>query len=127
MKGGESDIASVDDYIAAQPERVRDLLTRLRATIRRAAPNATEKLSYRVPTFFLYGNLVHFAAFRNHIGFYPTPSAIEAFARELRPYRHAKGSIQFPLDEPLPLDLVERMVEFRVRDNSRKQGARRKS
>ena len=91
-------------------------LTQMRRTLRKAAPQAMEKISYGVPTFALDGNLVHFAAFKNHIGFYPTPSAITAFRRELSSYKCSKGAVQFPLDQPLPLTLVSRMVKFRVNE-----------
>jgi uncharacterized protein YdhG (YjbR/CyaY superfamily) len=121
VKRETSGATAVDGYIEAQPEHVRERLTELRRTIARAAPEASEKISYGVPTFDLHGNLVHHAAFRNHIGFYPTPSGIEAFENELQRYRHAKGSVQFPLTEPLPLDLVARIVQFRVKENAAKQ------
>ncbi len=113
---------SIDDYIRGFPPTVRSLLTKMRDTIKGAAPNAKEKISYRMPTFYLNGNLVHFAAHPNHIGFYPTPSGISAFQRELSPYKSAKGSVQFPIDEPMPLDLIRRIVQFRVRENSGKTG-----
>jgi uncharacterized protein YdhG (YjbR/CyaY superfamily) len=112
---------TIDQYIQAQPEHTRDLLTQLRDVIRAAAPDATEKFSYGVPTFHYHGNLVHFAAFKRHIGFYPTPSAIEAFKDELRGYKQSKGAVQFPLTAPLPLDLIARMVRFRVRENAGKK------
>ena len=93
----------------------------MRQTIREAAPEATEAISYGMPTFKLNGNLVHFAAFKNHIGFYPTPSAIEAFGKEISQYKWAKGSIQFPLDKPIPFDLARRIVVFRVQEVSQKK------
>jgi uncharacterized protein YdhG (YjbR/CyaY superfamily) len=89
----------------------------MRATIKAAAPDATEKISYQMPTFALKGNLVHFAAYKNHIGFYPAPRGIEAFKDELSKYKGAKGSVQFPIGEPLPLDLITRIVKFRVAEN----------
>lgn len=113
----ENEFQSIDDYIATFPEDIQPILKTLRATIKAAAPEATEKFSYQLPTFFLNGNLVHFAAFKNHIGFYPTPSGIEAFKEELSVYKGAKGSVQFPIDEPLPLELVSRIVQFRVAEN----------
>ncbi|HEX6307748.1 MAG TPA: DUF1801 domain-containing protein [Longimicrobiales bacterium] len=113
-------VSTVDEYIRAQAPRTAALLRELREVIQRAAPEAAEKISYRVPTFYYRGNLVHFGAFRNHIGFYPGPSGIAAFEDELQRYRHAKGSVQFPLDAPLPLDLVSRIVAFRVSENARK-------
>ena len=106
--------ATIDEYIAGFPPKVRERLKAMRATIRRAAPGATERMAYQMPTFHLNGNLVHFAAFARHIGFYPTPSGIEAFRKRLAGYKSAKGSVQFPHDEPLPLDLVAEIVRFRV-------------
>ena len=103
-----------EEYIARFPENVQEKLNLLRGTIRAAAPAAKEKFSYSMPTYDLNGNLVHFAGYKNHIGFYPTPSAIEKFADELKPFVHSKGAVQFALDKPLPVDLVRRMVEFRV-------------
>jgi uncharacterized protein YdhG (YjbR/CyaY superfamily) len=120
MQADDSQIDTIDQYIVSCPEPVRGVLEELRATIRRAAPDATEKISYRVPTFYYFGNLVHFAAFKHHIGFYPAPSGIAAFSDELGGYRTAKGSVQFPLGEPLPLDLVARIVQFRVKENAEK-------
>lgn len=108
----------VDDYISGFPEEIRSILTKLRKVIRKAAPNATETISYRMPTFKLNGNLVHFAAFKNHIGFYPTPSAISAFEKELSAYHTSKGAIQFPNDKPIPYELIEKIVRFRVKENS---------
>ena len=87
--------------------------------VREAAPDAIEKISYQMPTFYLNGNLVHFAAFKNHIGFYPTPSGISTFDDELDPYKRAKGSVRFPLDKPIPYDLIEKIVRFRVKENIR--------
>ena len=115
--GGE--VTSIDQYIQGFPEAVQRKLSEMRSTIRKAAPEATEKINYGVPTFYLNGNLVHFAAFAHHIGFYPTPSAITRFQKELKQYKSAKGSVQFPHDEPLPLDLVRSIVEFRVGENSK--------
>lgn len=109
--------ADIDAYIAAFPPEIRELLEQMRATIRAAAPEAGEKIAYGMPTFTLQGNLVHFAAFKHHIGFYPAPRGIEAFQQELSQYKGAKGSVQFPIGQPLPLDLVRRIVLFRVQDN----------
>ncbi len=108
---------TIDDYIARFPPNVRQALEQMRATIRQAAPGAEEAISYGMPAFRLHGTLVYFAAHKRHLGFYPTPSAIEAFREELSPYKGAKGSVQFPFDRPLPLELVRRIVEFRVREN----------
>ena len=116
MEKQKAGFTSIDEYIAAFPVDVQERLRQMRAVIREAAPEAKEKISYQMPTFFLHGNLVHFAAFKNHIGFYPAPRGIEAFKDELAAYEGAKGSVQFPLDQPLPLDLVRRIVQFRVAD-----------
>lgn len=118
-------IGTIDEYLAAFSGRTRELLEELRAAIRAAAPEATERISYRMPTFFLEGNLVHFAAFKEHIGFYPTPSGLEGFEAELEKYESGKGSVRFPLDEPLPLDLVRRIVLRRVEENLEKAALRR--
>lgn len=107
----------IDSYIADFPKEVQKLLQQLRTTISKAAPNATERIKYAIPTFYLNGNLVHFAAYKNHIGFYPAPSGIKKFEKELSRYKGAKGSVQFPIAEPLPLDLVKKIVEFRVTEN----------
>ncbi|HXW90531.1 MAG TPA: DUF1801 domain-containing protein [Terriglobales bacterium] len=112
---------SMDEYVARCPKEVQQRLIEMRRTIRRAAPHATEKISYGIPTFFLNGNLVHFAAFKKHIGFYPTPSGIAAFEQQLSPYKWSKGAVQFPLDKPLPLDLVSRMVRWRVQEQRSKK------
>ncbi|GAB3920442.1 iron chaperone [Larkinella terrae] len=108
------------NYIADFSPETQELLIQIRETIRKAAPNASETISYGMPTFTLNGNLVHFAAFKNHIGFYPVPSGIEAFKEELSKFKGAKGSVQFPLDQPMPLDLITRIVEFRVAENLKK-------
>lgn len=106
----------VDAYIAGFPPDVQATLARVRATIRRAAPAATETIKYGIPTFVLHGNLVHFAAFTRHIGLYPGPSGIEHFAAELSTYTSSKGAVRFPFDRPLPLALIRRIVRFRVRE-----------
>lgn len=112
---------SIDEYIAEFPDEIRGVLTEMRALIREAAPDATETISYAMPTFDLKGkHLVHFAAFQHHIGFYPTASGVAAFGEELKPYKGAKGSVQFPLGQALPRDLIRRMVAFRVSDVIRK-------
>jgi uncharacterized protein YdhG (YjbR/CyaY superfamily) len=105
----------IDTYIAAFPPAVQKQLNIMRRTIRKAAPAATETIKYAIPTFVLNGNLVHFAAYTNHIGFYPAPVGIEAFEDELSVYKQGKGSVQFPIDEPLPLELVSKIVEYRVK------------
>ena len=110
-------LTSIDEYIANSPKEVQKKLKDMRATIKAAAPDATEKISYQMPTFYLEGNLVHFAALKNHIGFYPTPSGVQAFIKETAKYASTKGAIQFPLDKPLPLKLVSKIVKFRVKEN----------
>lgn len=112
---------TIDEYIRTFPVETQKRLTAIRKLISKLAPDATEKISYRIPTFYLNGNLIHFAAFASHIGLYPTPSGVEEFKRELSKYKQGKGSVQFPLDEPLPLDLIERIVKFRIAKNSRKR------
>jgi uncharacterized protein YdhG (YjbR/CyaY superfamily) len=113
---------TMDGYIAAFPPEIQGILRKLRLAIRESAPNAEETIRYGIPTFRQNGNLVHFAAFKKHIGFYPTPSAIAVFKNELSPYKQAKGSVQFPIDEPIPFGLVKRIVRYRVRENeSRKK------
>jgi uncharacterized protein YdhG (YjbR/CyaY superfamily) len=113
-----STAGSIDAYIAEFPPATQEVLQELRAVIRAAAPEATETISYAIPTFDLGGrHLVHFAGYAKHIGFYPVPSGMEAFKEELRPYRSGKGSAQFPLGKPLPTDLIRRIVEFRVAED----------
>lgn len=107
----------IDAYIAEFPLETQTLLMQMRETIHAAAPDAVEAISYKMPTFKLNGNLVHFAGYKNHIGFYPVPTGIEAFKDELAVYKQGKGSVQFPLDKPLPLDLITRIVKFRVEEN----------
>ena len=118
---------SIDEYIATFPEETQKILKEIRATIKAAAPEAEEKISYQMPTFFLNGNLIHFAAFKNHIGIYPTPSGTEAFKKEISHYQAAKGSIRLPIDEPMPLDLISRIVKFRVAENLQKVKLKGKS
>lgn len=109
---------TIDDYVAGFPKDIQGLLEEVRKAIQEAAPNAVEKISYGMPTFALNGkNLVHFAAFKNHIGFYPVPSGIEKFKKELSKYKGAKGSVQFPLDKAMPLELIAKIVKFRVKEN----------
>jgi uncharacterized protein YdhG (YjbR/CyaY superfamily) len=120
MEGGKTGFNSIDEYIATFPEEIQKILQELRAVIKAAAPEAVEKISYQMPTFDLKGNLVHFAAFKHHIGFYPTPGGIEAFKDELSVYQGAKGSIRFPLDQPMPLELIRKIVKLRVAENLKK-------
>ena len=126
MKTEQTIHETIDEYIADFPPDVQAILKKLRATIRKAAPNAEEAMKYRLPTFVLNGNLVHFGAFKKHIGFYATPTGNEKFQKELSVYEGAKGSVQFPLDKPIPYDLVSRMVKFRVKENLEKEAAKRK-
>jgi uncharacterized protein YdhG (YjbR/CyaY superfamily) len=107
---------NIDEYIAGFPADVQRILQEIRSIIRTAVPDAEEAMKYRMPTFVLNGNLVHFAAFDKHIGFYPTPSGIEAFKDELSAYHNAKGSVQFPLDKPVPFSLIRKIVKFRVKE-----------
>lgn len=117
----------IDDYISSFPQNIQYLLQEIRATIRNHAPDAQEAISYGMPTFRQSGNLVHFAAHKQHIGFYPGSSGILAFKDRISMYKNAKGSVQFPFNQPLPLDLVAEMVEFRVQENSFKEAAKKKS
>lgn len=121
MDSNKSGFSSIDEYIATFPEPVQAVLQELRATIKAAAPDATEKISYQMPAFALKGNLVYFAAWKNHIGFYPGSAArLEPLKDQLAAYASTKGSIHFPLDKPLPLDLITRIVELRVAENLEK-------
>ena len=108
---------SIDDYIDRYPQKVQDLLKQMRRTIQKAAPQAKEKISYRIPTYTLNGNLVHFGAFKGHVSFFPTSSGISAFEKELSGYKTSRGTVQFPIDKPLPLALVSRIVKFRVKES----------
>ncbi|RPH56427.1 hypothetical protein EHM82_03365 [bacterium] len=112
---------SIDEYIAEFPPETRAALEEVRAVIKASAPGATERMSYAIPTFDLHGkHLVHFAGYKSHIGFYPGPSGIEAFREEIKAYKSAKGSVQFPLDQPMPTDLIRRIVELRVEQTAAK-------
>ena len=117
MQTSENVPDSIDGYIAQYPAEIQDILQQIRAVVRAAAPQAVEKISYQMPTFYLHGNLVHFAAQKHHIGFYPAPSGIEHFAKELSAYKTSKGAAQFPLDQPIPYDLIHRITVFRVQEN----------
>lgn len=117
MKSSSTSFHNIDEYIALFPEGVQKKLEEIRSAIKAAAPDATEKISYQVPTFFLRGNLVHFAAFTHHISFFPSSSGIQAFAQELASYETSKGTIKFPIDAPIPLDLIRRITEYRVAEN----------
>lgn len=114
MKAGGKNPTTIDEYIAGFPSDVQRILEKIRGIIQAAAPDAEEAIKYQIPTFVMHGNLVHFAAFAKHIGLYPTPSAIEKFKDDLLDYKSAKGSIQFPLDQPIPYRLIQRIVKFRT-------------
>ena len=126
MADNTAGFQSIDEYIATFPEPIQALLQDIRATVKAAAPDAQEIISYQMPAFAQKGNLVYFSAGKNHIGFYPTPSAIKAFADELSVYKGAKGSVQFQYNEPLPVELIGRMVQFRVAENLKKAEAKTK-
>jgi uncharacterized protein YdhG (YjbR/CyaY superfamily) len=113
----------IDKYIAGFPKNTQKLLRQVRETIRKAAPGAEEKISYGIPSFTLKGNLIHYAAFKNHIGLYPAPRRIDAFKKEIARYKGGKGTVQFPLDKPLPLSLISRIVKFRVKKNLERKKA----
>src|SRR5215207_4704305 len=117
MMANKTTSKDIDKYIAGFPKDIQEILEKLRATIRKEAPDAQEIINYGIPTFTLNGNLVHFAAFKKHIGFYPTPTGIEKFKKELSVYEGSKGSVKFPLDKPIPFDLISKIVKFRVKDN----------
>jgi uncharacterized protein YdhG (YjbR/CyaY superfamily) len=117
---------TIDEYIAGYPPDIQQILEKIRTTVREAAPDAEETISYQIPTFKLEGNLVHFAAFKKHIGFYPAPSGIEQFDEQLSKYKRAKGSIRCPLDEAIPYHLISEIVRFRVRENLERAESKRK-
>ncbi len=117
MATSKSQFKTIDEYIATFPQNIQDILEELRKTIRDSAPTAKEAISYQIPTFKLNGNLVHFAAWKNHIGFYPGSSAINEFKEELAHYEVAKGTVQFPIDRPIPYELISKIVKYRVKQN----------
>jgi uncharacterized protein YdhG (YjbR/CyaY superfamily) len=120
MESRKDGFKTIDEYIAAFPGDIQKKLEGLRATIKAAAPDAEERISYQIPTFFSNGNLVHFAAYKKHIGFYPTSSGIRAFKHELAAYELSKGTVRFPIGKPLPLKLISKIVKFRVSENLKK-------
>lgn len=126
MKSDQTEPKNIDEYIAGFSGDIQEILSKIRLTIREAAPDAAETIKYQIPTFALKGNLVHFAAFKKHIGFYPAPTGIEQFKDELSAYEGAKGSVKFPLDQPIPFDLISRIVKFRVVENLEKAAAKGK-
>ena len=117
MEENKARPTTIDEYIAQYPEDVQAIMTRIRAVIKESAPEAVEKISYQMPAFAQHGNLVYFASLKNHIGFYPTGSGITAFQAELAGYESSPGAVKFPVDQPLPLDLITRIVQFRVAAN----------
>jgi uncharacterized protein YdhG (YjbR/CyaY superfamily) len=117
MEEDKITVKSIDEYILQFPPEVQEILRTLRKVIKDSVPGAEEKISYQMPTFVLHGNLVHFAAYKNHIGFYPTPRGINAFKHELCSYKGAKGSVQFPIGKPMPYELISDIVKFRVAEN----------
>ena len=121
MKDKKDVPATIDQYVEGFPPEIQVILSKLRAAVKKAAPQATEKISFQMPAFHFNGNLVYFAAFKNHIGFFPTSSGVAAFQKELAKYATSKGTVHFPLDKPLPLDLIKRIVKFRVKENSQKK------
>lgn len=116
---------NIDEYISSFPAEIQKILESIRLIIRELAPEAGEAIKYGIPTFTLNGNLVHFAAFKKHIGFYPTPTGLTAFQEELAPYKSGKGSVRFPLDQPIPFELIRKIVRFRVEENSKKTTGRK--
>jgi uncharacterized protein YdhG (YjbR/CyaY superfamily) len=113
----KNEFKTIDEYIATFPKEIQERLTKIRETIKELAPDATETIKYQMPTFVLKKNLVHFAGYKNHIGFYPVPTGIEAFKKELSEYPTSKGAVQFPHDKPIPYALIKKIVKFRVKEN----------
>lgn len=126
MRTNQRKPQNIDEYIAGFPKEVQEILEKIRMTIRKAAPDAEETINYQIPTFTLQGNLVHFAAYKNHIGFYPTPTGIAKFKNELSVYEGAKGSIKFPLDKPIPFGLISKIAKFRIKENLERTKAKGK-
>jgi uncharacterized protein YdhG (YjbR/CyaY superfamily) len=126
METNKIALKSIDEYILSFPPETQKILKKLRRVIKNSAPGAEEKISYQMPAFALHGNLVYFAAWKNHIGFYPTSSGIKAFRRELSEYKVAKGSVQYPISQPLPYELISRIVKFRLAENMKAAGKLKK-
>jgi uncharacterized protein YdhG (YjbR/CyaY superfamily) len=126
MKEKPKTVATIDEYIAGYPKDVQAILQKIRTTIRKAAPDAAEAMKYQIPTLVQNGNLVHFGAYKNHIGFYPTSKAIAKFKKDLSAYAGAKGTVRFPLDKPIPFGLISKIVKSRVQDNLTKAKTRGK-
>lgn len=121
-----SNIDTIDAYISGFPQDTQEILQEIRKCIRKVAPEAKETIKYAMPTFVLHENLVHFAAYQNHIGFYPTPTGIESFNKELSVYKSGKGSVQFPLNEPIPYKLITEIVKYRVAESLERQNRKKK-
>jgi uncharacterized protein YdhG (YjbR/CyaY superfamily) len=119
-------IQTIDEYIALFPAATQEILEKVRQLIQEVAPAAQETIKYQIPTFVLHGNLISFGAYKNHIGLYPTPNGLDSFAQELAPYRSGKGTAQFPLDQPIPYDLIRKITAFRVAENEAKAQAKKK-
>ena len=122
MENDRSKPELIDKYIASFPEAVQEALVKIRKTIKEVAPTAIEKMAYGIPTFWLHGNLVHFAGYQSHVGFYPTPSGMQAFKEELSKYDTSKGTVRFPIDKPIPLQLIKRIVKYRVAESQKNVG-----
>lgn len=127
MKTKQAAPQNIDEYIAGFPKNVQEILEKIRKTIRKAAPDAAETISYQIPTFTLQGYLVYFAAYKKHIGLYPAPRGNEKFKKELSIYEGGKGTVRFPLDKPIPFGLISKIVKFRVRENLKRAAAKGKS
>lgn len=127
MENGMITPQSVDEYIAQFPGEIQAIMQSIRKTIREAAPQAAEKISWQMPTFYLHGNLVHFAGHKNHLGFYPGDSGVAHFLEELKDFKTSKGAIQFPYNKPLPLELISRIVKFRVQENEARAAEKKKA
>lgn len=119
-------ISNIPEYISQFPESAQEKLQEIYTLIKQTAPEAIEKISYGIPTFYLHGNLVHFAAYKNHIGFYPAPSGLEKFQEEISKYKHSKGAVQFPLDKPIPKKLIAQIVKYRMQQNKTKAAMNKK-
>lgn len=126
MHSSKQKFKTIDNYIESFPKDVQKILQEIRRTIREAAPKAEEVINYQIPTFKLNGNLVHFAAFKNHIGFYPGSKAIKVFTKEFDSYKSSKGAVQFPIEKQMPLALIKKIVKYRVKENSLKEKTKRK-
>lgn len=126
MENDRSNPELIDKYIASFPEAVQEALVKIRTTIKEVAPTAIEKIAYGIPTFWLNGNLVHFAGYQSHVGFYPTPSGMQAFKEELSRYETSKGTVRFPIDKPIPLPLIKKIVKYRVAENQMNSGRSKK-